>query len=452
MITAVLPVWNTDPGELREAISSLRAARIVSQIILVDDHSDRLDTQHELQAQSEQGASVILSRAYRNTPGARATGVYAARTEFVLNMDSDDTLKNVGFNPHELAPINFAAQNTPYDLPTALWGYLDDHGALQWGSVIETGLARSVAAETELLHEDFAWACRLLMTAWRDRLPVRKNSGIAYHWRTCRNRDTVTSRSWKIDAGPLRLAHFNHALDHVGLCPKDRAFVTWWRSRKFRPEPRVSHLPAPPNARVDVHVLSYLSNLDWLEQCLQSLVNEPCATHVVMGGFHGSIGAARAYAFTLGTAEYVCFMDDDDYAIPGIMQQCIDHLDTHPECIGVYTDTEHLHPNGHRSVERKGRPWRPLRQLLYCPEVTHLKVMRRSAVMPYLGELAKWPTWEEYVLCGLMTERGIWHHLPVVGAVKRAKPASQSSMRLATGPLWKKAVAKVTPALMRAQR
>ncbi len=71
--------------------------------------------------------------------------------------------------------------------------------------------------------------------------------------------------------------------------------------------------------------------------------------------------------------------------------------------------------------------------------------------MPYLDELAKWPTWEEYVICGLMSERGYWHHLPLVGAVKRVKPTSESSMRLATKPLWLAALRKVTRPLMQAK-
>ena len=215
--------------------------------------------------------------------------------------------------------------------------------------------------------------------------------------------------------------------------------------------PTVTRLGAGAGGRVDVHVLSYLGRPDWLAQCLRALESEPCTTWLVVGGFPGSIGAARAYAFTHGTAEYVCFMDDDDYALPGAMQACIDYLDANPDCIGVYTDTEHLHPDGHQDRERKG-PWRPMRQLTYCPEITHLKVMRRSAVTPYLDELAQWPTYEEYVLCGLMTERGRWHHLPICGAVKRVKPSSRSSMRLATPDLWRKATARITPAIMQAHR
>lgn len=207
----------------------------------------------------------------------------------------------------------------------------------------------------------------------------------------------------------------------------------------------------PGAGPVDVHVLSYLGRPEWLDQCLASLAAEPCATHVVEGGFPDSIGAARAFAFTLGDAEFVSFIDDDDHVVPGAMQACIDYLGAHPECVGVYTDLEHLHADGQRDREFKG-PWRPLRHLTYCPEVTHLKVMRRSAVEPFLDELARWPTYEEYVLCALMVELGEWAHLPIVGAVKRYKPAARSSMRLASPDLWQRAVAKVTPTLMAAHR
>lgn len=211
--------------------------------------------------------------------------------------------------------------------------------------------------------------------------------------------------------------------------------------------------PVPPGSRVDVdvHVLHYSGPRRWADQALESLRDEPCRIWLVEGGFPDSIGAARAFALTLGAGEYCSFIDDDDYVVPGAMQACIDYLGAHPECVGVYTDLEHLHANGQRDRELKG-PWRPLRQLTYCPEVTHLKVMRRSAVEPFLDDLARWPTYEEYVLCALMVELGEWAHLPIVGAVKRFKPASRSSMRLATPALWRQAVARVTPALMAAHR
>jgi hypothetical protein len=455
-ITAVIPVWHTNPSELRQALTSLRTTQIASEIILVDDHGHDPLTAAELQAQSEQGCRVLISCGNQSISLARTTGVHAVKTPYVLSMDADDLLSITDdWRWEDLAPINLAQQNSPWTLPTELWSWLDSPGAVQWGSVLQTDLARTLTGKHPQREEDIYWGYKLYLTAWRDRLPIRTNSGISYHWRSPEGRQSWTARNPLNGQKESRLARWHpfpgEIMQTLNFVKEDCDVVEWWQNRKKLDTPRVVTLPHTGNPRIDVHVLSYLGNLDWLEQCLQSLTSEPCATHLVIGGFPGSIGAARAFAFTLGTAEYVCFMDDDDYVLPGIMQMCLEYLDQHPDCVGVYTDTEHLHENGHRSVEKKGRPWKPVRQLLYAPEVTHLKVMRRSAVMPYLNELAKWPTWEEYVICGLMAELGYWHHLPVVGAVKRVKPSSESSMRLATGELWKNAIRKVTKFLMQAK-
>lgn len=210
----------------------------------------------------------------------------------------------------------------------------------------------------------------------------------------------------------------------------------------------VRRVQDPPGARVDVHVLSFLGRPDWLEQTLASLAAEPCRVWVIEGGFPGHIGAARAFAFGFGEAEYVSFLDDDDYALPGALATCVDHLDAHPDSVGVYTDLERLFPDGRREVVRKP-PWHPLRQLTSPNEITHLKVMRRALVMRHREELSQWPTFEEFVLCGLLATDGPWHHLPIVGAVKRARPAAETSMRLAVPGLLDRAVRRIAPGLMR---
>lgn len=245
--------------------------------------------------------------------------------------------------------------------------------------------------------------------------------------------------------------HFKEAVSGAGLVGNQAAAIRVWNYRRQMPDPVVEK--RGKGARVDVHVLSYSRPSGWLRQTLDSLEGEPCNTHIVVGGFHGSIGKARAYAFQLGQAEYVSFVDDDDIVLPGVMQSLVDYLDEHPDCVGVYTDLYHVNENspGRRDLERKG-PWRPMRQFLHCPEITHLKVMRREVVEEYLDEVAKWPTYEEYVLVGMMCEKGRWQHIPVPGILKRYTAFSSSSMRLTNVPLWKRAVARITPAIMQAHR
>ncbi len=207
----------------------------------------------------------------------------------------------------------------------------------------------------------------------------------------------------------------------------------------------------PPGARLDVHLLAYLGSASSRERALGALAGAPVRVVVLEGGFPGQIGAARAFALTLGTAEYVSWVDDDDLVYAEALTQCIDHLDRHPGVVGVYTDRELCYPDG-RTTRRQLGPWRALDQVASPRLITHAKVMRRAAVEPYHQELARWPTYEEFVLCGLMAERGPWHHLPIVGAVKSVRPAAESSSRLATPTLLSQAVARVAPTLMRIHR
>lgn len=204
--------------------------------------------------------------------------------------------------------------------------------------------------------------------------------------------------------------------------------------------------------KCDIHVLLYSGKPDWAALCLDSLASEPCAIHIVHGGYDGHIGAARAHAFQLGCAEYVTWADDDDWVEPGAMAQCIEYLDRHPECVGVYTDYYAIDEDGKMIKEHPQNAWNPLRQLCSLTEVLHLHVMRRAPVMQYLDELKNWPTFEEYVLLGLLSQHGDWHHIPTMGYAKRKKPKTVSSMRLATQDLWHRAVKRVAPALLDAKK
>lgn len=203
---------------------------------------------------------------------------------------------------------------------------------------------------------------------------------------------------------------------------------------------------------VDVHVLAYSGKADWLGRCLGSLEHEPCRVQVIHGGFDGHIGAARAHAFTLASAPYVSWVDDDDWVIPGLIGACVGYLNAHYGCVGVYTDYYVVDELGEVVGECCKGAWDPLKQLVSPVEVLHLHVTRRAPVMNYLEELQNWPTFEEYVLLGLLAGHGYWHHLPIIGYCKRRRPSAVSSMRLATPALWKAAVRRVAPVLLEAKK
>lgn len=451
MISAIIPVWNTPPHELQEALDSLRKTQLASEIILVDDHSDNLQTTQVLQEQSERGCRVITSHHFLSTSGARATGVHQATQPYVLSMDADDTIH--GRLQGALAPINLASNNAPKIPLDHPLDYISHPQPLQWGAVIRSDIARHIAfvADDDGRQEDMGWGYRLFLTAWRGKLHIKK-SGLSYTWRSPEGRDSVTARYTQTQqqAERMYIKRLRKSLDDLEFVESEQIWN--WANRRFYKDPLAECVQSHPDAQVDIHVLSYSESWSSLQKTLNSLKSLPCNVWLVMGGFPGSIGAARAFAFTLGSAEYVSFIDDDDEVIPEAFYECLEAIEASKQVVGVYTDTTHVHLSGRADVEKKGNPWNPVEQLLKASEITHLKIMRRCHVEPYLNDLAQWPTYEEYVLCGLMTKRGPWLHLPIAGAYKRYKPANASSMRLATRELWKKAVARVTPTLMQARK
>lgn len=437
-ISAIIPVLNTDPYEMDQAVISLIRSRIASEIILVDNGTRIPESVSCLQKWSELGARVITS-----TPGsapiARATGIHSARGKYIINMDSDDLIYDRGIRKDELAPINLGTQNTSYGIPNNIFDYIESPGEIQWGSILRTDLAKSLCMATgRNRHEDIQWAFRVMLASWKRNIPIKMNSGVHYWWRSEKGRNSLTAihkRNKQDFIENCRLGLVS-AIENAGLNENEALAIRLLSNRRAA-NPLVHR--EEKGYRVDTHVLHYSGRISWLKECLRSLENEPTNLHLVVGGFRDSIGAARSFAFGLGDSEYVCFMDDDDMIIPGAMKVCIDYLDQNPDCVGAYTDRKHLRLNGSISNERLG-DWNPRRMVNNFAEITHLKIMRRSLVNKYLDELAKWRTWEEYVLCCLISKHGRWHHLPVFGAIKRMVDSKQSSVRLSGSGITERAL------------
>ena len=162
-------------------------------------------------------------------------------------------------------------------------------------------------------------------------------------------------------------------------------------------------------ALVDVHVLYCHEPPEWIAGCLDSLHAEPVTVYL-RRGIAGKVGVARANAFRAGNAPYVAFVDGDDEVMPGAFDAALEVLESRPEVVSTYCDIQLIgQPEGVGYIKA---PWDPASQLQRMAEVHHLHVMRRSAVMPLLDELARWDGFEEYVLMGLLCRYGVHHHIP----------------------------------------
>lgn len=190
------------------------------------------------------------------------------------------------------------------------------------------------------------------------------------------------------------------------------------------------------NAQVDVHVLLHHSaaNPQWLEQCLESMRDEPVNVYLVSSDSR-NVGALRADAFALGTAPFLSFIDDDDWVAPGAFEACLDAL-RDPGVVGAYTDWTAVVPSGETSRVHLG-PWKPLQGLVNYAGILHTKVFRRAPTMRLLGGLRTWDTLEEAWLVGMLAADGRWQHVPVNGHFKRAGTPGGAGSRITSSHLYR---------------
>ncbi len=134
--------------------------------------------------------------------------------------------------------------------------------------------------------------------------------------------------------------------------------------------------------------------MDFHEQCLESLKEEPINLHTVPA-MNGHIGVARCNGFRAGTSEFVSYVDDDDYIVPGIFKKCYQVLDENPNAIGVVTQEQVL--KGDKLIPPVVLPtdkkWQEFVKYMH-----HLVVFRREAVRPYTERMKNYAWGSEYTL------------------------------------------------------
>lgn len=129
---------------------------------------------------------------------------------------------------------------------------------------------------------------------------------------------------------------------------------------------------------VDVHILTMPGdNPEWFETCLRSLDGEPVQVHV-RPGIKDDIGNARADAFLFGDAEYVSFVDPDDYVLPGGFAACLERLSRDGSVAACTAEI------------RTGISGEVLEKPFITPWIHHLIVLERSVVVRHLDFWRQW--------------------------------------------------------------
>lgn len=109
---------------------------------------------------------------------------------------------------------------------------------------------------------------------------------------------------------------------------------------------------------IDLHILTLSdSRADWRDRCVASVLDAaaragyPVHVHVVPG-IDGHLGLARARGYAVGSAPWKCYVDDDDYVLPGAFKALAPHLSSD---VAAIFPRERIEQNGRFHKHTQGR-------------------------------------------------------------------------------------------------
>lgn len=168
----------------------------------------------------------------------------------------------------------------------------------------------------------------------------------------------------------------------------------------------------PDGKVLDIHVIHRAEPEPWLLQCLRSIA--PYDYRVIAAGDR-TTAANRAHAIADSAAEYVAWVDPDDWIDAAQIAPMLDALASRPDAAGAFS-AESLtdeHGNITRPADTSPGDWRPLSQITSPRYAHNLTILRRSAALPHLDAMQPFRSLSEYVLRGLVTKSGPLLRVPV---------------------------------------
>lgn len=180
---------------------------------------------------------------------------------------------------------------------------------------------------------------------------------------------------------------------------------------------------------IDTHVIVHnsLKKPEWLEQCIESLERNPTNIMLTYSSSH-NLGEIRYQSFLKCNEKYLSFVDDDDYLEgENAFEPLITFLEEHSDVVGCYTDFTAINAETEKVMYRtRKKEWSPVLHMNSIFEVLHLKVFRREATFSVMENIRTWPTLEEALLVGILTEYGTWQKLNLNQYVKRSHSSGAS--------------------------
>jgi glycosyltransferase involved in cell wall biosynthesis len=145
---------------------------------------------------------------------------------------------------------------------------------------------------------------------------------------------------------------------------------------------------------IDIHVIRYhsLAKPEWFERCAQSLAHPKVRIHEVIGNSDPHFGQLRVEGFKQGDGEYVSFIDDDDYLLPGAVDTQLDRIKDNDFIISGYS----IEGDTKAGVIPSSTDFNVAKKRLYYFQ--GFKLIKRSVVEKYYGLLERCRVVEDALL------------------------------------------------------
>ena len=196
---------------------------------------------------------------------------------------------------------------------------------------------------------------------------------------------------------------------------------------------------------LDIHVVHRAEPEPWLLQCLRSIA--PYSYRVIAAGDR-TTAANRARAIADSAAEFVAWVDPDDWVDSAHIGAMLDALASRPDAAGAFSAEAYTDQHGAiiRPADTTPGDWRPLSQITSPRYAHNLTILRRSAALPHMAAIQPFAALSEYVLRGLVTQSGPLLRVPVPAYYWRQHPAQLH--RTTTRDEHAAAIKLVSPALI----
>lgn len=172
---------------------------------------------------------------------------------------------------------------------------------------------------------------------------------------------------------------------------------------------------------LDIHVIHRDEPRAWLLQCLQSIAPWH---YRVYDGTGRTTAANRARAIADSSAEYIAWVDPDDWIDAAQIPAMLDALAGRPDAAGAFSAETIVDTAGAvlQAPDLSDAPWRPLSQIVSPRYAHNLTILRRRAALPHLAAMQAFSALSEYVLKGLATQSGPLLRVPVPAYYWRQHP------------------------------